>query len=317
MDCVEDILSHACAVLSQNKALENVEISHVVDRYFSKIYEINGEHEKVECKYIVKISTTDRSCRNEYEQYQMLKSKHIRSLTPIYHSEKYNYLITQKESLIEFDRYLKIKSDHNYAKNMFFKLGVLFKNIDNSTGHNGVFITSAIKDYIFSRLNALSAFSVSEKKDISQKIENIVNSLEGVPTRNCLVSDFTLGNIHVDDDEEFVLVDMGDASTGNAYNNIAYLYLNIKFGSLNQYMENPKTTQEYFSNFLTGYDLQSINNRMFNLYKIKHLLLMISFVSNYKTASKSIIRVALSGSSNKYLVYRYKRELYKLLGEFQ
>ena len=312
MEKIDIILQDATRELIKKERLSNISVHHILDRYFSVMYGISGQTNGTPKSYILKISTTKRTCENEYKQYVYLKEKKIPSLKPVLYSKKYNYLITKKECLIEFDKYLKKNNKTESRLKDFYKLGVLFKEIDQKTGSFSTFKKKEYEDYVLPRLNKLTVFSNKEKKIAQETITSLSSHINNKRTRLCFVSDFALGNFHLNEEGNLVLVDMGDAYIGNLYENIANIYLNIKFGSLNQFFPNETTTKLYFNEFVTGCGLKVINEYEFCLFKVRHLINMICFIDTYPSQSPNIGKRILAKACNKYLIFRYKSYLLKL-----
>lgn len=311
---LDAIIADAYEQLAKHRKLRNPTITHLIDRYFSKIYEIRGEEQGRHQSYILKISTTHRSCENEYNQYIYLKDKNIKSLVPIFYSSEHNYLITVKEDLIEFENYLRNNRSDEFHENCFFELGKLFNKIDKKTGEYDIFCKSEFNDYVLPRIENLNVFSKREKEIVKSFIERVTSESNGMNTRTCFVSDFSLSNIHVNKHDEIVLLDMGDAYHGNIHENLTYIYLNIKFGELSKYLER-KINMKLYNEFIKGYKPQKKSNELFLLFQIKHLINMLHFISSLKPSSKNAARRLLSHSSNKYLLIKYKRYLFKLIND--
>lgn len=312
MENIDTILNDAIEEIIKTERLSNVTVHYILDRYFSVIYELSGQREGMPRSYILKISTTQRTCENEYVQYVYLKEKEIRSLEPVLHSKKYNYLITKKEILIEFDKYLKERGQVELRQKDFHKLGVLFKEIDQKTGEVSTFKKKEYEDYVLPRLNKSTLFSNKEKKIVQEKIARLCSYLNNKDTRLCFVSDFALGNFHINEEGDFVVLDMGDAYIGNFYENIANIYLNIKFGPLNQFFPSETTTKLYFDEFISGCEIKTISENEFCLFQVRHLLNMIRFVDSYPSQPSNIGKQMLVKACNKYLIFRYKAYLLKL-----
>ncbi len=313
MENLKLVLEDAKERLENHEYLSNLKINHIEDRYFSRIYEITGTKDGYQHSYILKISTTARTCENEYNQYVYLDKRNIKSLIPILYSNKYNYMITQKEYLIEFDKYLKKNCKNEFRIGQFFKLGKLFKVLDERTGEYSTFKKDEYENYVLPRLIESTSFSRKEKELAEKKVGQLTSQINNNKTRVCFVSDFALGNIHLNDKNEFVLLDMGDAGIRNLYENISSTYLNIKFGSLQQFFENRNNTKLYFNQFVSGHGIEKINKYELALFMIKHLVNMINFLGVQNSQSPKFAKRILSLVSDKYLIIRYKKYLFELL----
>lgn len=312
VDISERILD-AESVLRNNVKLNDIKIKLTHERYFSKLYEIEGVNEHTRKWYILKISTTNKSCKNEYLWYIDLERKKIRTLSAVYYSEKYNYLITRKAKIIEFNRVLKRNKSEITRKSYFYKLGVFLRKISNETGNEGVFNDQEYNDYLLPKIDSMVSLDNKEKSLLRQCIDQLLRRNLNKKINVCLVNDFALGNLHLDDSDEFVVVDLGDATLGNEYNNISYIKLNLKFGSLSHYFDFGSRSEVYFQEFLRGYNLADIDRDMLLLYEINNLILMISFIEKLSTGASIGFRRFLSKLSNIYLIWRYKRYLMKIL----
>ena len=144
----------------------------------------------------------------------------------------------------------------------------------------------------------------SESGMLINEIEFLSSRLRNRVVRECFVSDFSLGNIHFNSEGDIVLVDMGDATISNSYDNISFFFLMTKFGALAQYVDFKNKSYKYFASFLEGYEMDMIDNDLFTLFKIKHLVNMVSFIGGLKTKSKNLIRRLPALISNAYLVFR-------------
>jgi hypothetical protein len=306
---LDQIHSDVTAVLKAEENIEVRSIKLIENRYFSDIYELTGCKSGVEEYFILKISTTERSCKNEYLKYAELSQKNINTLSPVHFSEKHNYLLTRKKNIVEFDSVLKNTRSEATRRGYFRRLGAFLKHVSSLTGHFGKLDTAEYCDYLYPRLDELLSIDAETRSAIKKRVESILDSNKSKSVFNCLVSDFALGNLHIDENDQFVLVDLGDATFGNQYDNISYIYLNLKFGSLSLYFDLLNRSERYFLAFLEGYHLPDLDQEMLLLYKFKNLILMISFVESLKSGRKNILRNALSLLSNKYLIYRYKRRL--------
>lgn len=315
MHDVSTIIDDAKNQLCRKEQLSNIACRHMCDRYFSVLYEINALKAGTPYSYILKISTTHRTCENEYNQYVYLNQLGINSLKPILYSNKYNYLITKKEEVLPFDEHLKKHKSIETRLDDFYRLGCLFKAIHNKTGEVTYFEKKKFDEYAVPRLMKLHCLSDDEKHHAAKLITANTTKLNGRETMTCLVSDFTLGNIHINCADEFVLLDMGDAFMGDYYDNIAYIYLDIRFGSLNQHIQNTRHTERYFAKFIEGTGIQYIEETEFSLFRIKHLINMIAFVTDNISTSNNYIKLARSFASNKYLVNKYRKYLFTVLSK--
>lgn len=309
----KDILDDAAAKLSKVENVTDIEFTHVIDRYFSAIYEITANKESKKKNYILKISTTERSSQFEYDQYVYLQEKRVRSLIPIYFSEELNYLITRKENLKQFDTYLKALPSQALREKSFFKLGEFFKDMDSKTGSTVTFNKGEVDAFAIPRIDSLSKLPNGLRQDCVTTFEAATTRKNGEPIALCFTSDFTLGNIHLDSDNEFVLLDLGDSDTRDRYWNISYIRLNSLYGPLNQYFTKSSRDDRYFDSFIQGYGLEKIDNISLNLYEIIHLTMMISFISNLASTSSNPLRVLASQGSNWYLNHRYITRLRKVI----
>jgi len=309
------ILKDAKKILAEKEQLTDIQSEHFVDRYFSTLYKIYGKSHGHDQAYILKISTTNRSCENEYEQYTYLNDLNINSLTPIHYSKKYNYLITEQKDMTEFSSYLKEHRTKKIRVHSFLRLGSLLKEVEQKTGKNSTFDRQEYEGYVIPRLERNKYFSKKELDSVKNKVRYLTSTINKSKIRECFVSDFTLGNIHIDNNGGFVIVDMGDAYTGNQYDNIAYIYLNIRFGPLNQYIGNNTKTNLYFTNFLKGYGITTINQIEFSLFQLKHLANMISFIDSLILESKSdnSLKSKISYIANRYLIQKYKKYFLSLI----
>lgn len=305
MHNINEILESAAEQLRRIETVNDVKFNHLMDRYFSVIYEVTAISDSSTDHYMLKISTTDRTSQLEYDQYVYLQDRGVRSLVPIYYSDEFNYLITKKENLQQFDVYLKELPHQAAREKSFFELGVFFKDMDLQTGSVGVFSKSEFDDYTIPRLNNLSKLPKNLRTNCMNLLKSASTQLDGKPIKLCFVSDFSLGNIHLDDHLNFVVLDLGDSSIGNRYLNISYIRLNSLYGSLNQYVTNGSRDKRYFDAFMKGYEIEPIHYFSLNLYEIRHLIMMISFVSTNSSTSQNPLRRMASRGSSWYLRQRY------------
>lgn len=306
-------ISDAIQRLGREVYLSSVCTKHIEDRYFSSIYELSGEINGITRVYVLKIDTSNRSCENEYNTYKYLANIKIRSLTPVIFSDKYNYLVTEKEKLVDLPSVLKNITDNKSRSDYFYRFGKLLSQLESSTGEKTKFNKTEYDSYVVPRLMKTKCFSQRDKEIIKSKVENLSDLFNNKPITTSLVSDFNLGNIHLNECDEFVLLDMGDAYRDQCYTNIAGCYLTIKYGPLQQYIENKKNTKAYFSSFLSGYGLDEIKKAEFDLCQIKILVCMILFIESLENNKKSVIMKCLSQMSNEFLVAKYKKYLISLL----
>ena len=288
--------------------ISSIGVNHLEKRYFSKIYELTGTYNLKTSSYILKISTTERSCEHEHNMYIYLKNLGIRTLTPIIYSNQFNYLVTEKENLADLYSLLK-KADENSRSLYFNKFGKLLRHLEEKTGEITVCDNSEYISYVVNQIKKIKSLSSSDKDNFIKKIGIAAGLLHGKSVISSFGSDFTLGNIHLNENDDFVLLDMGDACHDNRYVNIAGFYLSLKFGPLQQYFENKKKTEEYFSNFLKGYGRSELDKQEFDLYQIKTLVCMILFIESLTTNSNNLIKWFMSSMSNKFLLSKYSRYL--------
>jgi len=308
-----DILEHVKSELTAVAGVDDISFEHLFDRFFSIIYEVKARKAGSPCAYILKISTTSRSCQNEFDQYNYLSKVGVLSLVPVLFSEKHNYLVTEKEELTQFDKFVKKQTSKKNKMQCFYSLGAFFRDMSQKTGGYSVFDKAEFDEYVMPRLAALKVFSESEKSSFANKISATTSKLSNKKIRTCFISDFSLGNINFDKDHNILILDMGDAYFGNCYENLSYLQLSTLFGPLSQYVALGNSHERYFSEFLRGYAFEDIDQQQFTLYRIKHLIEMIDFISSYEASSNSVLRRVASNASNRYLIARYKRYTRKII----
>ena len=297
--------------LSDADGLTHARVVPVESRYFSRIYAIEGDAPRGFSRYILKIGTDGRSCHDEFHQYELLQERGIRTLTPVAFSAEHNFLVTRRETLITFDRHLA-GLDRQSRRNEFRRLGELFSVLDARTGHDTLFAGKAYENYVLPRLDQLTFLSNAERHDVESCCRSLSASLDGTATRHCFVSDFSLGNIHVDSEGELVLLDHGDATVGDSTSNVAYVYLSIKFGPPNIHFSSRREVESHFREFLSGYDEKVPGEALFVVYRILHLINMLSFTESRCPEMSMRPRNAVSFVSNRYLVDRYKKYLLRI-----
>lgn len=311
MNKYETAVNNAVSRLKTEHAIDVCDIKHIENRYFSIIYEMNDNIRS----YILKISTTDRTCENEYNMYKYMSEIEILSLTPILYSKQYNYLVTIKLKLIDLPSKLKLINNYDAYADYMIKLGKVLKELENKTGINSVFNKKQFDDYIMPRISKMSCIDSKSKLILSDKLDELTTLCDGSPRITSMATDVNLGNLHLNESGEYVLLDMGDSHIDDCYANIVGVYLALKYGSLNQYIENNKKTEALFSSFMRGYDLKKLDKLVFNVYQIKSLICMVLFIESLNTNNRNIIKSLLSSLSNRYLIGKYMRYMHKLLEE--
>jgi len=133
MENFDIVLSDVIRELTKKEQLSNIKAKLIIDKYFSVIYEICGQKRRQPAFYILKISKTERTCKNEYQQYLYLNERNINSLKPVLFSEKFNYLVTRKENINRYDNYLKKIKKNKLCVKEFFKLGCFIVDPKNET----------------------------------------------------------------------------------------------------------------------------------------------------------------------------------------
>lgn len=307
MENLKLVLEDAEERLKKHEYLNNLKVDHLEDRFFSIIYEISGVNNNGLIQYyILKVGTTGRSCKNEYEMYRYLASKEIKCLTPVIYSDKHSYLITRKENLTDLATILRSNNNVQFRAAYFARLGKLLKEIYMKTEKESIFNKKVFCDYVIPRLMKSRCFSKKKKIFTKNTIEQLSSRLSNSEIRNSFVTDLSLGNIHLNNKDEFVLVDMGDAEQGNSCQNVVDMFLVIKFGALNQYYENKRNTKLYYDKFSEAYGTHNISKTEFILYEVKQLINMINFIAEQNSRSRNVVKKALPKISDKYLIVRYR-----------
>lgn len=287
------------------------QISHIQDRPFSSIYELECHNDNDTLILILKVSRTHRTCKSEFEAYNILSSKNILSLKTILLSEQYNYLITVKENVCDFIDIVKSKGD---MPAMFEKLGAYLKRLELATARETTFNADEYWEYVEKRLALIKCLNSKAKDLVSHKINKLLQKMENKPVTNSLVSDLSIGNIHVTSENEILLIDMGDAYYDSYYANLAGVYLGIKYSLLNKYIEKKETTLNCFNRFLLGYGCANLDRVQFVLYQIKQLLSMIIYVERINYGAKSVMKMKKM-ISDKVLLIKCRNHLVELLEE--
>jgi len=73
-DDFEPIKNDVIAFFNDYSNPAHIKFIFLEQRYFSYLYEIQCSDGNSTCKYILKVSTTNRSCKNEFEQYVYLRN---------------------------------------------------------------------------------------------------------------------------------------------------------------------------------------------------------------------------------------------------
>lgn len=287
-------------------------VTHIENRYFSSIYELTADKYNGGMKYILKISNTERSCRDEFEAYVYLNEVNILSLTPMLFSEQFNYLITVKEKLIDLPTALK-SSNNEICISYMQKLGKLVKDLEIKTGQVVKFNKHEYDEYVIPRMMGLKSISLKSKEQLISKVCKLSSQFENKEIISSIVTDLNLGNLHLNENNEFVLLDMGDAYRDDCYGNIVTIYHSIKYGPLQKRIENKRKTANLFNGFMEGYGDSKLSKMEFNLYRIKSLVCMLLFVERLEVTNKSLIRKTLSMLSNRLLLRKLYNNIYEIL----
>lgn len=308
------IVDHALAALSDAIGHTGETGCQLLEhRHFSSLYELTPDgHEQ---SYVLKISTTDRSCVEEYEQYQFINSLRIPSLKPTLCSETHNYLITEKLALTDITEHLKHTASDADIETLFGRFGSFLKLIVDALPEDKRVAFSADEywKYIAPRIHQLESISQSERSNLSATVQRMLKNVDVTQDASTITSDFSLSNIHLDEDRNFVFVDMGDAEIGSIYDSIAFIYLELWFGGSHKYLTSKNKANRRFNAFLRGLDRQQLNDELFKLFQIKRLVLMIHFTERYRPITSSPPRRILTHISNRLLVGRFSRHLNSLL----
>ena len=221
-------------------------------------------------------------------------------------------MITVKEKLTDLPTVLN-SSDGKTHANYMFKLGKLIKELETKTGEMVKFNKFEYDSYLFPRILELTCIDKIKKEFLIYKVGLISSKFENKQIISSVVTDLNLGNLHLNENDEFVLLDMGDAYRGDCYGNIVTIYHSIKYGPLQGYFENKRKTEKLFNCFLDGHGSHDLNIDEFNLFQIKSLVCMLLFVEKLKTANRSPIRKILSILSNRMLIQKLYNHIVKLL----
>lgn len=307
----ESAVNNAVFRLREEYEIEICCVKQIEKRYFSIIYELHGNN----ASYILKLSTTERTCENEYEMYKYMSEIQLLSLTPIMYSKQYNYLVTIKQTLIDLPSKIKLDNSDDALVLYMYKLGILLKKLEDKTARESVFNKKEFDDYIWPRIGKMNCISTSAKSILSYKIDRLVKACDGSSRIASLATDVNLGNLHLNERDEYVLLDMGDSYIGDCYANIVGVYLSLKFGPLHQYIENKRKTEACFSSLLRGYGLNKIDKLLFNIYQVKALICMVLFIESLNANKDNVIKLILSKLSNKYINIKLIRYMNRLLKE--
>ncbi|MDC0317539.1 hypothetical protein OAM37_03330 [bacterium] len=211
----------------------------------------------------------------------------------------------------EFDAVVR-KQTFDIARQSLFHLGAAIAELVNKTGNDDKFDAEAYNHYTLPRVAKIATLPDSKREIMIKNISQISNHQNGRNTKSCFVSDFALGNIHLDPNDNIVFVDMGDASHGNLYDNLACINLNMNYVSMNKYYVTKQTTV-LFNEFMRGTQLQDMNPVMFDLYKIRHLVNMTLFTEGLTPSAQNRIKKKLSLLANQYNIWRYTRHVQKII----
>ncbi|GFO66551.1 hypothetical protein GMLC_01300 [Geomonas limicola] len=280
--------------------------SNLLDRrYFSHIYELLGTSAEGEKRYVLKLSTTERSCQGEYRMYLELNRLGVRTLTPVLFSGSHNYLVTVKEELRDLPEVLRSVGSIEEISGYFFRLGRFLKDVEEKTRREAHFDKEAFDAYLAPRIQQMASVTQRDKDLLWRRTAALTATLDHKPELHCLVSDYNLGNLHLDAEQQFVLLDLGDAYNGSSCSNLAAVYLSLKFGPLQQYLEKRQLTARYFSAFLEGFGTAAPGQPEFLVYLIRDLVCMILFVEQHPSGSNNPVRRLMSRASNHYQAARY------------
>ncbi len=306
----DSVLDHAKEVVSGLHTGCRVDIRIFSERFFSVLYELSVSPGNI--SYILKISTTDRSCQNEFDKYEMLSDMGLKTLRPIYYSGEHNYLITKKEEIYDFETIMLKRGKNNLPDRAFFELGSYFKTLIERTAERSVYCYEDIELYTHGRIDDLRLLSLKEKLKLKERLAFLGGEVNCKPCDKVLVTDMALCNMHVSSKGNIYLLDMGDAYKGYCFDLIASLYLSVKYGAFQLYFERKGETKKYFAEFIDGAGLDFSDDSAFSLFQIKHLINMLYFIDSEMALSKRGFRRVLSLLSNKYLAMRFKRYLLRL-----
>ena len=274
-------------------------------RPFSNIFQLSCDGDDSE--FILKVSRTNRACSNEFHYYNLLLKNNLLTIEPIIFSEKYNYIVTVKKNISNFEDLIKENVD---ISQIFRRLGAYIQALDTITEESSFFNGEKFLSYVSERVNLIKCFQTGEKQAIFLKINSLLSDIAAAPSVLTLYSDMSLSNLHVDENGEVLILDMGDAYLDNIYSKISDLYLNLRYCSLNRYYQREAVTNKYFSCFLDGYDGLELDDRLFTLYQIRHVLNMIRYMEK-NAAGVGWLQLL----HYKLLLFKLKRYLFQLLDD--
>jgi hypothetical protein len=208
-------------------------------------------------KYALKIETTSRSIKREFELYKYLKIINVESLRPIFFNEELNALVTLMRDIEPVYKPLKgLKRGYRFDS-LLVKIGEFCRLIEDRSSYKPM----SNEKFQFEKLMIEkfdSCFFV--KKALREKIKTWISKnaedLDTASEKMSLSTDFNFYNLHIDNTGKLVLVDMGDAHFMPSYSNIAYLYLQFKFNR----PKGSRLTSEDFIKVLDGYNCKTFYN---------------------------------------------------------
>lgn len=273
--------SDAISTLRQLGLISGATIKHTQSRAFSEIFEIHPQSHNEGKKYILKFDTSGRLCSKEFSIYKLLANIGLNTLNAIAYSDKFNYLITERETLIDLNTILKNPTSKFTVPESIRRLSLALRESDKHFGKLSPFDPRPYITYIEPRLKQLNLNNIYIKKAAYTKIISLIKAVNCKPSLVTLVYDLAFCNIcYSYTNGQFIFLDMGDTNYDNQYRNIAQFYLYLKYRPIKLY--NPhQSTNHLFKIFTSSYRDKPLNSQLLSLYSI---LLVIDMLIYTETA---------------------------------
>lgn len=271
MNNFEEIINDVKRRFNIEINIEAYDFNLLESRPLSYIYEFIGSDDK---RYILKISRSCRSCKDEFNTYSYLKNIGVRSLDPVIYSDKFNYLVTLKEDIVSFEKLIDEGFD---LKENYKKLADYLVELDKLSVYVEKFDYDYYSNYLLTRIKKIKSLKNKKKLNTEKKINKILTLLKNKNIYYSLYLDLGFSNINITPDGHIIVIDMGDAKFQPIESKICSLCVIHKSLITKNFMFFHKKNF-YLEIILNKYKNHNLNNRLIDIFNYIHSLNTIIYL---------------------------------------
>lgn len=277
-------------------------------RPFSCIYEAAGIRDGRPAQYIVKIGRERGSAERECKALTEVRAKGIRCIEPVFYSSERNYLVTRKEAALSLEASIRRRGAG--STDGVRKLAGILARLNS--GVTSAFDAGRFLAYTLPRLGRIRCLTKAERSLAGEVVQDLARRTAGRQLPDALVTDLSFCNMLIGRDGEIVLADLADADQGSAYENAAFVYLELKFGILNRFIENARLTAELAGPVLAACGVPGPDDGAFIIFQLKLLINQLLFLETRLQQPVSVARLC----SDVIDLVRRKRYFIRLLSRY-